>query len=95
MDEQFESAGRVGLIPVVRVFFASLMRLCVTKNLTQIPVYDSIWKKETREIKRLFWKLDVLQRSRRGTHKPEGSGSIPLPATILEHPHILGTLRGH
>ena len=35
-------SGNIKIIPVVRVYFASLMRLCVIKNLTQIPVYDSM-----------------------------------------------------
>ena len=58
------------------------MRLCVTKNLTQIPVYDSITYKETRVIKRFFLEVGLATRLERGTHKPEVNGSIPLPATI-------------
>jgi len=35
-------SGNIKRIPVGLENFASLMRLCVIKNLTQIPVYDSM-----------------------------------------------------
>ena len=78
-----ESTGILFAFPLGESIFASLMRLCVIKTLTLIPVYDSIKQKETREKKGFFGTKGWLQGSRRGTHKPEVVSSILTPATII------------
>ena len=59
MDEQLESAGMSPNIPVVLFFLASLRRQRVTKNLTLIPVYDSMLVLRKQEIIRRKWFVEL------------------------------------